>query len=228
MYANNEIGSILPIGGDRRGLPGKGRAVPHGCGAGGGASAHRRRSAAYRYAEPVRPQIPWAPRASARCIVRKGVPLTPLINGGAQERGKRAGTENLAGIAGHGGGAGRRLRPSWTRTPPRLPRMRDRLIAGLVQDSPCGAERRSRCTGCRGMFSFCFEGIEGESLLLLLDARRASAPPPVQRARRGLWSRAMCCWLMGHTHDDRPRVAAADPVRVRIQMEQIDTIVAAM
>ena len=86
--------------GDRRSLPGDGRAVSHGRRSGGGPSAHRRHGAEDRSCCPCPPTSSTAPRASACCMSGRGVPLTSLIDGGAQERGKRAGTENLPAIVG--------------------------------------------------------------------------------------------------------------------------------
>ena len=72
MYANNEIGSIQPIARDRRGVPGKGRAVPHGCGAGGGPSAHRRAGAATSTCCPFPATSSTVPRAVGVLYVREG------------------------------------------------------------------------------------------------------------------------------------------------------------
>ncbi|MCL2425503.1 MAG: cysteine desulfurase NifS [Oscillospiraceae bacterium] len=97
--------------------------------------------------------------------VRKGLNLPPFIHGGGQERGKRSGTENVAGIVS--------LAAALNDVLPRIPlnhvsQMRDKLIEGLLKIT------RSRLTGdpvnrLPGIASFVFEGIEGESILLLLD-----------------------------------------------------------
>ena len=98
---------------------------------------------------------------------RRGIPLTVLIEGGAQERGKRAGTENLPAIMGMAAAleeACGRLGESAAR----VSALRDRLIDGL-SDIPHSVLNGDRAHRLPGNVSFCFEGIEGESLLLLLD-----------------------------------------------------------
>ena len=98
---------------------------------------------------------------------RQGVPLTTLIEGGAQERGKRAGTENIPAIMGMAAAleeACGRLGENAAA----VSALRDRLIDGLseIPHSVLNGDRTQRLPG---NVSFCFEGIEGESLLLLLD-----------------------------------------------------------
>ena len=98
---------------------------------------------------------------------RRGIPLTVLIEGGAQERGKRAGTENLPAIVGMAAAleeACGRLGEGAAR----VSALRDRLIDGL-SDIPHSVLNGDRAHRLPGNVSFCFEGIEGESLLLLLD-----------------------------------------------------------
>ena len=107
------------------------------------------------------------PKGVGFLYAKRGIRLTPLIEGGAQERGRRAGTENVPGI----GAMAAALKESIEKMPENtahLLRMRDRLIAGLSEIPHCAlngdAEKR-----LPGNVSFCFEGIEGESLLLMLD-----------------------------------------------------------
>jgi len=113
------------------------------------------------------------PKGVGFLYARRGVPLLPLINGGAQEKGKRAGTENLPGIVGLAAAlketvAGREAENA------RLTVLRDRLIAGLreIPHSALNGDAEKRLPG---NVNFCFEGIEGESLLLLLDEKGISA-----------------------------------------------------
>ena len=109
------------------------------------------------------------PKGVGFLYVRKGFRLSPLIEGGAQERGKRAGTENVPGIAAMAAA----LKESAARignSVPRLTVLRDRLIAGL-QEIPHSALNGDPVRRLPGNVNFCFEGIEGESLLLLLDDR---------------------------------------------------------
>ena len=100
---------------------------------------------------------------------KRGVPLASLIEGGAQERGKRAGTENVPGIAAMAA-ALTEANAKMAENAAHLTAMRDRLIAGLqeIPHSALNGDARNRLPG---NVNFCFEGIEGESLLLLLDDR---------------------------------------------------------
>ena len=107
------------------------------------------------------------PKGVGFLYVRKGIPLTNLIEGGAQERGKRAGTENVPGIAAMAA-ALKEANRSMSEDAARQTRMRDMLIEGLSQipHSALNGDAKHRLPG---NVNFCFEGIEGESLLLLLD-----------------------------------------------------------
>ena len=108
-----------------------------------------------------------APKGVGALYVRRGIRLPNLISGGAQERGKRAGTENVAGIVALSVAMDEAYANLDERNA-RLIRMRDRLIEGASKIE------RSRLNGdavkrLPGNFNMCFEGIEGESLLLKLD-----------------------------------------------------------
>ena len=113
------------------------------------------------------------PKGVGALYARRGIALTNLIEGGAQERGRRAGTENTAGIAGMAAALDEAAR-NMERDSANMTALRDRLIAGLSQIPHSAlngdAERR-----LPGNVSFCFEGIEGESLLLLLDDKGVCA-----------------------------------------------------
>ena len=113
------------------------------------------------------------PKGVGFLYARKGVPLIPLINGGAQEKGKRAGTENLPGIVGMAAALKETVAERESEAV-RLTALRDRLIAGLseIPHSALNGDAEKRLPG---NVSFCFEGIEGESLLLLLDEKGISA-----------------------------------------------------
>ncbi|MBQ9686311.1 MAG: cysteine desulfurase NifS [Oscillospiraceae bacterium] len=108
-----------------------------------------------------------APKGVGALYVRKGIPLMSFIEGGAQERGKRAGTENVAGIM----ALAAALKESCDHMEAdavKVTAMRDRLIAGLTQIP------HSRMNGnmehhVPGTVNLCFEGVSGEELLLLLD-----------------------------------------------------------
>ena len=113
------------------------------------------------------------PKGVGFLYARKGLPLLPLINGGAQEKGKRAGTENLPGIVGMAAALKESVSERDAENA-RLTVLRDRLIAGLneIPHSSLNGDAEKRLPG---NVSFCFEGIEGESLLLLLDEKGISA-----------------------------------------------------
>lgn len=108
-----------------------------------------------------------APKGVGALYIRRGISIPNLIDGGAQERGRRAGTENVAAIV----GLAKAMETACSNIEERARRlsaMRDRLIDGVLKIE------RSRLNGDRerrlpGNANFCFEGIEGESLLLLLD-----------------------------------------------------------
>ena len=99
--------------------------------------------------------------------------LTNLIDGGAQERGKRAGTENLAGIMGMAAALDHAIAnlDSYTQ---RVTALRNKLIAGLSTIPHCDLNG-DRVNRLPNNVSFCFEGIEGEALLLLLDMKGVAA-----------------------------------------------------
>ena len=172
MYANNEIGTIQPIReiGEicrRCGVLFHTDAVQavghipvnvHGDGADLlSASAHKFHG----------------PKGVGFLYVRRGIRLTNLIEGGAQERGKRAGTENVPGIAAMAA-ALKEAVGQMERNGKAVARLRDRLIRGLGQ-IPHSALNGDPERRLPGNVSFCFEGIEGESLLLLLDDKGIEA-----------------------------------------------------
>ena len=113
------------------------------------------------------------PKGTGFLYARKGVPLLPLINGGAQEKGKRAGTENLPGIVGMAAALKETVAERESEAA-RLTVLRNRLIGGL-SEIPHSALNGDAEIRLPGNVSFCFEGIEGESLLLLLDEKGISA-----------------------------------------------------
>ncbi len=107
------------------------------------------------------------PKGVGFLYARRGVALTSLIEGGAQERGKRAGTENVPGIVGMAA-ALKEATAHMAENAAKMTAVRDRLIEGLSA-IPKSVLNGSRTARLPGNVSFCFEGIEGESLLLLLD-----------------------------------------------------------
>ena len=113
------------------------------------------------------------PKGVGFLYARKGVPLTSLIDGGAQERGRRAGTENLPGIVGMTTALKETVAEREAEAA-RLTVLRNRLISGLneIPHSALNGDAEKRLPG---NVNFCFEGIEGESLLLLLDEKGISA-----------------------------------------------------
>ncbi|MBO5105584.1 MAG: cysteine desulfurase NifS [Clostridia bacterium] len=113
------------------------------------------------------------PKGVGALYIRKGVVIPNLIDGGAQERGRRAGTENTAGIVGMGKALELAV-SSMDERNKKLCQIRDRIIDGALKIE------RSRVNGDRvlrlpGNVSLCFEGVEGESLLLMLDLKGVAA-----------------------------------------------------
>lgn len=113
------------------------------------------------------------PKGVGFLYAKKGIPLSNIIEGGAQERGKRAGTENVPGIAAMAE-ALKEAVASLDENAAMTIRKRDRLIAGLkeIPHSAINGDEKKRLPG---NVNFCFEGIEGESLLLLLDDKGIQA-----------------------------------------------------
>ena len=172
MYANNEIGSVLPIA--EIGAVCKEAGVPFHTDA---------VQAVGHLAINVKEQNIdllslsghkfHGPKGVGALYARRGFPLTNVIDGGAQERGKRAGTENLPAIMGLAAAledACAHLEENTTK----VTALRDKLIAGLSEIPHC-ALNGDPVNRLPGNVSFCFEGIEGESLLLLLDMKGVCA-----------------------------------------------------
>ena len=113
------------------------------------------------------------PRGTGALFVRKGIPLLSFIEGGAQERSKRAGTEDLPAIKGMAA-ALKEACDHMEETNQKLTALRDRLIEGL-SEIPHGGLNGDRERRIAGNVNFCFEGIEGESMLLLLDDKGIAA-----------------------------------------------------
>ena len=168
MYANNEVGSVLPV-----------REIGEVC------RAHK--IIFHTDAVQAVGHIPvnvigdnidmlscsahkfHGPKGVGFLYCRTGVALKNLIEGGAQERNRRAGTENLAGISGMAA-ALKEAVANLEKNMKREAALRDRLIAGLtkVEHSRLNGDRVNRLPN---NVNICFEGVEGESLLLLLDAK---------------------------------------------------------
>ena len=168
MYANNEIGTIQPIG-----------EIGTIC----------KRKGVWFHTDAVQAagQVPidvkeqnidllslsghkfHGPKGIGVLYIRKGVGIPNLLDGGAQERGRRAGTENVAGAVGLSVGLELACATMEERNA-KLAKMRDRLMDGLLKID------RSRVNGDRvhrlpGNVNMCFEGVEGEALLLMLDMK---------------------------------------------------------
>ena len=168
MYANNEIGSILPIA-----------EIGEVCREAGVLFHTDAVQAAGHVPIDVQAQHIdmlslsahkfHGPKGIGVLYARQGVPLTSLIEGGAQERGKRAGTENLPAIMGMAA-ALEDACAHIDENARKVSALRDRLISGLSK-IPHSALNGDPVNRLPGNVSFCFEGIEGESLLLLLDAK---------------------------------------------------------
>ncbi|MGI5937084.1 MAG: cysteine desulfurase NifS [Oscillospiraceae bacterium] len=113
------------------------------------------------------------PKGVGALYCRRGIPLTNLIEGGAQESGKRAGTENVPGIVGMAA-AFEEACANMEANAAKVSAMRDRLIDGLLEipESILNGHRTKRLPG---NVNFCFKGIEGESMLLLLNSMGIAA-----------------------------------------------------
>ena len=172
MYANNEIGSVLPIAEigavcKEAGVPFHTDAVQ--------AVGHIKINVKEQNIDmlSLSGHKFHGPKGTGALYVRRGFPLVNVIEGGAQERGKRAGTENIAGICGMAA-AMKDACDHIDENMPRVAAMRDRLISELSKIPHC-ALNGDPVNRLPGNVSFCFEGIEGESLLLLLDYKGVSA-----------------------------------------------------
>ena len=168
MYANNEIGSILPIAEigavcKEKGVLFHTDAVQ--------AAGHVRINVREQNIDMLSLSAHkfHGPKGIGVLYARQGVILTPLIEGGAQERGKRAGTENIPAIMGMAA-ALEEACAHIDENAQKVSALRDKLIAGLSK-IPHSALNGDPVNRLPGNVSFCFEGIEGESLLLLLDAK---------------------------------------------------------
>lgn len=113
------------------------------------------------------------PKGAGVLYARRGITLSNVIEGGAQERGKRGGTENVAAICSMAAALKEAVN-GMDENGEKVKALRDRLIDGLskIPHSALNGDREKRLFG---NVNFCFEGIEGESLLLMLDAKGISA-----------------------------------------------------
>lgn len=168
MYANNEIGTIQPIAEIGRICREKG-VLFHTDAVQAAGHIHIDVQAQNIDLLSLSAHKFHGPKGVGALYARRGIALTNLIEGGAQERGKRAGTENTAAVMGMAAALEEAVR-NMDANSAKLTALRDRLISGLSQipHSVLNGDAESRLPG---NVSFCFEGIEGEALLLLLDDR---------------------------------------------------------
>ena len=166
MYANNEIGTIQPIG--EIGAVCREKSVLF--------HTDAVQAVGHLHIDVKAQQIDLlslsahkfhGPKGVGALYVRRGIPLETVISGGGQERGKRAGTENVPAIMGMAA-ALEEACTGMEENSRKLTLLRDRLIAGLNQ-IPYSELNGAKEPRLPGNVNFCFEGIEGESLLLLLD-----------------------------------------------------------
>ena len=172
MYANNEIGSVLPIAQigaicKEAGIPFHTDAVQ--------AVGHLHINVKQENIDMLSLSAHkfHGPKGIGVLYCRRGFPLTSLIDGGAQERGKRAGTENLPAICGMAAALEEAVKDLDANSA-KVTALRDKLITGLSNIPHC-ALNGDPVNRLPGNVSFCFEGIEGESLLLLLDMKGVQA-----------------------------------------------------
>lgn len=168
MYANNEIGTIQPI--EKIGAVCREKGVLF--------HTDAVQAVGHLHIDVKAQQIDLlslsahkfhGPKGVGALYVRRGIPLETVISGGGQERGKRAGTENVPAIMGMAA-ALEEACTGMEENSRKLTLLRDRLIAGLnrIPYSELNGAKEPRLPG---NVNFCFEGIEGESLLLLLDEK---------------------------------------------------------
>ena len=172
MYANNEIGSIMPIPEIGAVCQEKG-VLFHTDAVQAAGHLHIDVKAQHIDMLSLSAHKFHGPKGVGLLYARQGIPLTNIIEGGAQERGKRAGTENVPGIVGMAA-ALKDACDHLEENAKKVSTLRDRLIAGLREIPHC-ALNGAESPRLPGNVNFCFEGIEGESLLLLLDAKGISA-----------------------------------------------------
>ncbi len=167
MFANNEVGTIQDI-------------------AALAAAAHSRGALFHTDAVQAVGQIPVdvkaldvdllslsghklnAPKGIGALFIRKGVKITKIMDGGAHERGKRAGTENVPGIVALGQAAEIAMQELATKIP-RLTQLRDRMIEGVLAQVPESSLNGHPSRRLPGNANFCFSRIEGEAILLHMD-----------------------------------------------------------
>ncbi len=168
MYANNEIGTIQPIAEIGRICREKG-VLFHTDAVQAAGHIHIDVQAQNIDLLSLSAHKFYGPKGVGALYARRGIALSNLIEGGAQERGKRAGTENTAAVMGMAAALEEACR-NMEGNGARMTALRDRLISGLSQipHSVLNGDAEHRLPG---NVNFCFEGIEGESLLLLLDDR---------------------------------------------------------
>ena len=166
MYANNEIGTIQPISAigeicARRGVPFHTDAVQ--------AAGHLNIDVRAENIDALSLSAHkfHGPKGVGALYFKKTLPLASLIEGGAQERNRRAGTENVAGIVGMTAALQEEIK-NLEKNREYVCGLRDKLIAGLkkIPHSRLNGDEKRRLAG---NVNLCFEGIEGESLLLFLD-----------------------------------------------------------
>ena len=172
MYANNEIGSILPIA-EIGAICKEAGVIFH---------TDAVQAVGHLAIDVKKENIDMlslaahkfhGPKGVGALYCRRGLPLTNIIEGGAQERGKRGGTENLPGIMGMTAALEHAVAnlDSYTQ---RVTALRDKLITELSKIPHCDLNG-DRVNRLPNNVSFCFEGIEGEALLLLLDMKGVAA-----------------------------------------------------
>ena len=168
MYANNEIGSILPIPEIGKICSEKG-VIFHTDAVQAAGHIHINVKEQHIDMLSLSAHKFHGPKGVGALYVKKGIPVAALIEGGAQERGKRGGTENVPGIAGMTAALEESV-AAIDENAKKVGALRDKLIDGLSK-IPHSALNGTRENRLYGNVSFCFEGIEGESLLLMLDSK---------------------------------------------------------
>jgi cysteine desulfurase len=167
MHANNEIGTIQPIAEIAAMARGRGALVHVDAVQTAGKVAIDVKALGIDMASISAHKF-HGPKGVGALWLRKGVRLVPFVTGGRQERGRRAGTENVAGVVGMGTAA-ELARSTMTAEAPRLAALRDRLEAGILAAVPGSERNGAAAPRVPNTTNISFERIESESLLIGLD-----------------------------------------------------------
>ena len=206
MLANNETGVIQPVAAGRAPAPRAGRARAHRRGAGRRQDCPLDVRALDVDLLTLSAHKLYGPKGIGALYVRRGTKLAPLVRGGAQERNRRAGTENVAGHRRLRRGRGARAAGGSRRSSPRIAALRDRLELALLEVP--GARRNGAEPRVANTANVSFEGIDAEALLIALDLEGVAASTGAACAA-GAIEPSHVLNAMGFSAGTRPELAPA-------------------